>query len=143
MDHIAIMKKSWGLTEKILSGKKKVESRWYKFKHAPWDKIKKNETIYFKDSGEPITIKAKVEKVIQIPNLTKNKVNEILLRYGENDGLTQDQLPKFFEIFKDKRYCMLIFLKNPQKIKLFTINKKGYGIMSAWISVDNIKKIIN
>ena len=62
MDHVAIMKKSWKLTEKILSGEKKIESRWYKSKYPPWGKIKKGDIIYFKDSGEPVSIKAKVEK---------------------------------------------------------------------------------
>jgi len=35
MDHVAIMKKSWKLTEKILSGEEKIESRWYKSKYSP------------------------------------------------------------------------------------------------------------
>ncbi|MDO8559127.1 MAG: hypothetical protein Q7R84_02240 [bacterium] len=39
MEHLAIMKKSWGLTEKILSGQKKIESRWYLSKRSPWDTI--------------------------------------------------------------------------------------------------------
>jgi len=30
MQHIAIMKKSWRLTEKILAGEKTLETRWYK-----------------------------------------------------------------------------------------------------------------
>lgn len=64
MDHVAIMKKSWGLTQKILSGQKKIESRWYKSKHSPWGKIEKGDIVYFKDSGEPISIKTGVEKVM-------------------------------------------------------------------------------
>ena len=70
MEHVAIMRKSWGLTQKILSGKKKIESRWYKVKYAPWDRIKFGEIVYFKDSGEPVTIKTEVEKVIQFSDLT-------------------------------------------------------------------------
>ena len=46
MDHVAIMKKSWGLTEKIISGEKKIESRWYKFRHSPWGKIKKGDNLF-------------------------------------------------------------------------------------------------
>lgn len=57
------MKKSWGLTQKILSGKKKIESRWYKSKCSPWGKIGKGDVVCFKDSGEPISIKTEVEKV--------------------------------------------------------------------------------
>ena len=44
MDHVAIMKKSWGLIPKILDGRKKIESRWGIHKCSPWgkdiDKIK-------------------------------------------------------------------------------------------------------
>ncbi|MCX6774696.1 MAG: hypothetical protein NTY99_01240 [DPANN group archaeon] len=141
MDHLAIMRKSWKLTEKILSGKKKIESRWYKARYAPWDKIKAGETIYFKDSGEPVTIKAEVEKVLQFSGLTSEKVKQILNDYGGEDGIMIEDIPKFFELFKDKKYCMLIFLKNPQEIEPFKINKTGFGLMSAWISINNISQI--
>jgi len=141
MEHVAIMRKSWGLTPKILSGQKKIESRWYNIKYAPWDRIKPGEIVYFKDSGEPVTLRTEVEKVIQFSDLTREKVKEILRQYGKDDGLSIDAIPKFFEMFKDKRYCMLIFLKNPKKIEPFEIDKSGFGAMSAWISVDNINKI--
>ena len=141
MEHLAIMKKSWNLTNKILSGEKKIESRWYKNKYAPWNKIKNNETIYFKDSGNPATIKAQVDKVLQFDNLNPEKVKKILHDYGLIDGIEKDNLKKFYERFKDKNYCMLIFLKNVKKIKPFNINKKGFGLMSAWITLDKISKI--
>ena len=56
MQHLAIMKKSWNLTDKILTGKKKIESRWYKNKYKPWNKIKTEDVVYFKDSGIPVKI---------------------------------------------------------------------------------------
>ena len=40
MEHVAIMKKSWGFIEKILGGQKTIESRWYSLKSKPWDNIK-------------------------------------------------------------------------------------------------------
>lgn len=141
MEHLAIMRKSWGLTQKILNGQKKIESRWYSLKHKPWDKIKEGELIYFKDSGEPVKLKAEVSKVIQFANLTQERVKEILGKYGDDDGLEKDKIPEFFERFKDKKYCILIFLKNPQEVKPFEINKAGFGIMSAWITVNNISMI--
>jgi len=141
MEHIAIMRKSWGLTQKILTGQKKIESRWYKVKYPPWDKIKSGEVVYFKDSGEPVIIKTEVDKVAQFSDLTPEKVKEILYKYGQADGLGIDKIPEFFEMFKNKKYCILIFLKNPQKIVPFEIDKTGFGAMSAWISVDNVNKI--
>jgi len=135
------MRKSWGLTQKILSGQKKIESRWYKVKYSPWDRIKSGEIVYFKDSGKPVTIKTEVEKVIQFSDLTPEKVKEILYQYGQADGLGIDKIPEFFEMFKNKKYCMLIFLKNPLKIEPFEIDKSGFGAMSAWISVDDVNRI--
>jgi ASC-1-like (ASCH) protein len=94
------MKKSWGLTQKILSGQKKIESRWYKSKRAPWGKIGKGDTVYFKDSGEPVSIKTGVEKVIFFSNLTSKKVKQILYEYGKDDGIENNKIKEFFELFK-------------------------------------------
>lgn len=141
MEHLAIMRKSWQLTDKILKGQKVIESRWYAIKAKPWDSIKKGEVVYFKDSGEPVRIKAKVSKVIQFADLTPDLVQKILDEYGKAIGLEKEKIPKFFERFKNKKYCLLIFLTNPKKIKPFEIDKTGFGAMAAWITVDNISKI--
>ena len=143
MEHLAIMKKSWGLTEKILRGEKTIESRWYKNKYSPFDKIKIGDIVYFKDSGEPVKMKAEVSDVKQFSNLSPEKIHNILKEYGDRDGIEKQKISKFFELFKDKKYCILIFLKNPIAIKPFRINKKGYGSMSAWIcfnKIDDIKE---
>ena len=141
MEHIAIMRKSWGLTDKILNGQKKIESRWYKMKYKPWDVIKSGERVYFKDSGEPVRLMAEVEKVIQFSNITPKRVKEILEEYGEADGIEKNKIPEFFGRFKDRKYCILVFLKNPEKIEPFEIDKTGFGAMSAWITVNNIEQI--
>lgn len=141
MDHVAIMKKSWKLTAKILSGEKTIESRWYKFKREPWNRVKAGDAVYFKDSGEPATIRAEVEKVLQFTDLNPEKVEEILNEYGGSDGLCIEDIPKFIELFKDKMYCILVYLKNPAAIEPFDINKKGFGMMAAWICIDDIESI--
>jgi len=135
------MKKSWGLTQKILSGQKKIESRWYKSKCSPWGKIEKGDFVYFKDSGKPVSIEAEVEKIISFSDLTPEKVWGILNEYGNDDGIEKSKMPEFFELFKNKKYCLLIFLKDPKKIESFEINKRGFGMMSAWLTVKNINRI--
>ena len=139
MEHLAIMKKSLGYLEKIISSNKTVESRWYFSKRAPWDKIKKEDLVYFKNSGNAVTVRTKVDKVIQFDNLTPQKINEILIKYGRRIGI--DNSKDFFKEIKTKQYCILIFLKGVKEITPFFIDKTGYGIMSAWISVDDINKI--
>ena len=126
------------MAEKILDGRKKIESRWYSSKHKPWDCVKKGETIYFKNSGEPARIKSEVSKVIQFADLTPKKVREILDEYGGDIGLERSEIPEFFKRFKNKKYCVLVFLKNPKEVKPFDIDKKGFGAMSAWITAERL-----
>lgn len=138
MEHVAILRKSWGLIGKILSGEKKIESRWYMARCAPWGRIKAGETVYFKDSGEPVTIKTTVENVLQFSELTPEKVREIVDRYGGVNAICVNDASETMERNKNKRYCMLIFLKNPQTVEPFNIDKRGFGIMTAWISVKKV-----
>ncbi|HEV2402853.1 MAG TPA: hypothetical protein VGS08_01490 [Candidatus Saccharimonadales bacterium] len=142
MDHIAIMSKDWGLTLKIASGQKTIESRWYKNRSAPWGKISPGDAIYFKDSGEPIVLKATVSKILQFENLTPNIINGLLRQYGERIGLTDSDLPRYYQRFKDKRYCLLMFLEDVQPVRPFYISKAGYGAMAAWLCIPAIERLI-
>ncbi len=139
MDHVAYMKKSWNFIGKILAGEKKIESRWYQAKRSPWKNIAAGDTIYFKNSGEAVELRAAVWKVVFISDLTPSKVKEILLRHGKDIGIKD--LSPFYRKFKDKKYCILLFLKKPELIKPFQIDKRGFGAMAAWISVPYISKI--
>lgn len=137
------MKKSWGLTEKILTGEKNIESRWYKTRHVPWNRIEKGDTVYFKDSGEPVTLKVRVQRVLQFANLTPARVKELLQKYARADGIEQKDIPVFFARFKDKKYCILVFLEpHPERIRPLHVNKSGFGAMASWITVGDINSIM-
>ncbi len=135
MHHLAILSKKPNFLDLILKKKKIIESRWYQTKRTPYNQIKKGDIIFLKNSGEPVTAKVDVSKVLQYDNLNKTKIKHILKLYGK-------QICIKYSKKLEKNYCILIFLKNPSKIKPFKINKKGFGILSAWITVKNIKKII-
>lgn len=141
MDHVAILKKSWGFMEKILVGEKTIESRWYGVRCRPWGRIKKGDTVYFKDAGAPVIAAAEVERVEEIADLSFPKVREILGRCGTAIGMRSADIPSFFTALKDKKYCILMHLKNPRRVPPFAINKTGFGAMSAWISVVSIATI--
>lgn len=141
MDHVAIMTKSLGFIPKILSGEKKIESRWYLSRKPPWNRIKRGDVVYFKNSGEPVTIKAQVAKVIQFDGLNQQKVRKILKDYGGKGGIALNNLSSSFTNFRSKKYCVLVFLKNPKEVKPFNIDKAGFGISSAWVCVENINSI--
>ena len=141
MDHVAIMQKSWGFTEKIATCQKTIESRWYNVRYAPWGRISPGDNIYFKNSGEPVTIQAKISRVINFSDLTPEKVQTILEDYNKVLGLDESDILRFFEMFKHKRYCILIYLKDAHHIQPFEIHKQGFGTMSSWLSIESITKI--
>ncbi len=140
MEHVAILKKQWKLVNKIITGQKTIESRWYLVKALPWDKIHEGEKIYFKESGGPVVAKAEVEQVLQY-FLTPDKVEELFNKYGEKIGIEQNQLTDFINRFRNKKYCILVFIKNPTKIEPFYITKEGFGNASAWISVEKVESL--
>ena len=141
MEHVAIMRKSWGFIPKIAVGEKIIESRWYKVRYAPWGRIQPGEQVYFKNAGEPVTLSAEVAKVLYFSDLTPEKVLEILETYSKDDGIEEERIPEFFERFKQKRYCMLIYLKNVQRVVPFEIHKQGFGAMASWLCVDDMGRI--
>jgi ASC-1-like (ASCH) protein len=141
MDHVAIMKKSLGMIEKILNGEKTIESRWYLSKSVPWNRVKEGDTIYFKNAGEKVTAKADVAEVVQIENLDDTKVGIIFSRFHKELGINEEEIGKYFADWKDKKYVILVTIENPEKVELFDIDKTGNGIMSAWISVEDIGNI--
>lgn len=82
MHHVAILRKSWKLIPKILSGDKTIESRWYQARFAPWDRIKAGDVVYFKDAGELITATAEVEKVEQAAHFSDEWLKRTIDLYG-------------------------------------------------------------
>ncbi|MCK5322189.1 MAG: hypothetical protein KAJ47_02910 [Candidatus Aenigmarchaeota archaeon] len=142
MEHLAILNKSekdW--LKLIVDGRKTIESRWYKCRCAPWDKIKAGESIFFKNSGLPVTVQAKVSKVLQMDNLNLGRVQEIYSKYGRQIGLDEEEIDQAINNKGDKKYCILVFLEKVKEIPPFSINKSGFGLMSAWISTESIAQI--
>jgi ASC-1-like (ASCH) protein len=138
MDHIAILDKKRKLLQKIISGEKTIESRWYQTKRAPWHAIAKDDVVYFKDCGEPVTAKATVQGVLFFDDLNRAKVEKIILKYGKAIGFTN---LTYNEKYDKKRYCILMFLKDVQEIEPFDIDKTGFGNACAWMSMEDIERI--
>lgn len=141
MDHVAIMKKSWGLIPKILDGTKTAESRWYKNKTIPWNRIRSGDNLYFKNSGEPVTIKAQITKAIQYEIANNKEALKILKKHAKKDLGIKDVPPEILKYIKDKKYAIIIFFDQVEEINPFNINKTGFGAMAAWITINSINEV--
>ncbi len=141
VDHVAIMREDWNFIPKIVEGEKTIESRWYLSRKAPWGKVKKGDTVYFKNSGGPVWAKASVRKVLEFEDLDPQKVRKILREYGKFGRLGFSDIRRCGEMYKSKKYCILIFLERAKKVKSFRIDKTGFGMSSAWLCVGKIRKV--
>lgn len=88
-----------------------------------------------------ISLQAKVAAVIQQENLTPQKVKELLTVYYRQLGITKGQLSLYHRMFKDKKYCIFVTLDDVKCITPFSINKKGFSPMSAWLTIPTIDEI--
>ncbi len=139
MHHVAILKKQF--LDKILAGRKSIESRWYKTKRSPWNRIKTGDIVYLKYSSGMVVAKASVSRVLQFENLNEQKISWIAEKYGKMMGIDGESIKEFVDRHKGRRYCILIFLDKVEKITPFRISKKGFGNQAAWMVVNNIEKI--
>jgi ASC-1-like (ASCH) protein len=133
------MNKKWKLIPMIVNGTKTIESRWYVNKIKPWNSIKVGERVFFKNSGESITVSAIVSNVLQFDNLDETQFRNIMEEYGDGIQVIERE---YDEYYQSKNYCILVFLKEVKQLeKPFNISKKGFGSACAWMCVDNIEDI--
>jgi hypothetical protein len=86
-------------------------------------------------------VRAKVSRVLQFEKLNSEKTEQILAEYGKADLGAKDIMPQVREYVEGKNYCVLVFLKDVEKIEPFHISKAGFGAMASWLTVDNINEI--
>lgn len=130
MEHLAIMKK--GYIEKILSGEKKIESRFSKNQIAPFNKICAGDKVYMKVAGKEVTAMYEVEKVLSFENLSIADIKSIYNLYGKDICAELE----YWELKKHSKYATLIYIREPRKIAPFKINKRD---RSAFKSVNSVK----
>jgi len=140
LDHIAILSSS-DILDRILSGQKTIESRWYVTRRDPWNHINPGDTVYFKVTGQPITARATVDQVLQFGELNPTKIKEILAIHGRAIGFNKSECDIWAASKSKVKYCILIYLKDVASLKPFKINKKGFGISCAWLTLPNINNI--
>ncbi len=145
--HIAIMRSSWNLIPKILKGIKTVESRWYKIKACPWGRIFPGDTLYFKDSGKPVTVKARVTRVEEYILENPSDAIELFLTIKNQDlGVAVSSLreiPKhILEYITGERYAIFVHFDQVERLKKpFNVNKKGFGSQAGWLCVEGETKL--
>ena len=102
--HLAIFKGDGG--EKILTGKKTIESRFSKRKDPPFGLISSGDLVYIKPSGKDVIGQFKVKKVIFFDGLGIGEIREIRQRWGEELAVDES----YWKGKENSRYGTLIFI---------------------------------
>ena len=130
MKHIAILRQP--LFDMVLNGTKTIESRWAMHRVAPYNKIKKGDEIWLKETGKDVTAKAIVQNV-KFYELTPEIVEQIRKEYGKQIGTD------YFEDWQStlqKRYCTLIWLDKVKKIHPMKVPRSNGA---GWICMNEKK----
>lgn len=104
MKHLAIFKGEAG--EKILSGKKTIESRFSKRKSVPFGQVAPGDLVYIKPSGKDPIGQFRVKKVIFFNGLEVEDIKEVREKYGKE--LAVDEA--YWKGKKEAKYGTLIFI---------------------------------
>lgn len=127
--------------KRIKSGIKTIESRWYNQKRKPWHAIDVGDCVFFKNTGESVSMVARVTRVLFYADLSHSQVKGLLSKYGDQLGLLKAEQVAFFQKVALRKFCILIFLEQVVEIVPFTITKKGFGSMSAWITTPDLYQL--
>lgn len=104
MKHLAIFKGEGA--EKILTGKKTIESRFSRAKIAPFGVISKGDLVFIKQSGGAIIGQFRVKKVFYLDGMDEKDFTRIREEYGEQ--ISADTT--YWKGKKGARYGTLIFI---------------------------------
>lgn len=127
--HLAIFKGEAG--EKILSGKKTIESRFSKVKKPPFSLISSGDLVYIKPSGEDIIGQFRVKKVFFFDNLNLTDLSDLKNLYDKELSVDKD----YWEKHKNARYGTLIFIGDSARFITSPIKIKKTDLR-GWVVLD-------
>lgn len=128
--HLAIFKGDGA--EKILEGKKTIESRFSKAKVPPFGVISRGDLVYIKTSGKDIIGQFRVKKVIFYDGLEQLDVEEIKRKYGRSIAAGNN----YWAGKGSSRYGTLIFIGDSSRfitspIKIPKKDLRGWVVLPA------------
>ena len=122
--HLVILKKPY--LDAILTGRKTIESRFTRTKHAPIGKVSAGDKLFLKLSSGPVCATATAASVKFFGNLSASQIFELKEQY--NHYILGDE--QYWQSKMDCRFGLLVWLKNVQAIEPVKINKKDWR---AWV----------
>jgi ASC-1-like (ASCH) protein len=122
--HLVILKRTY--LNAILTGRKRIESRFTKTKRPAFGRVLPGDKLFLKVSSGPVCATATVKAVKYFQDLTPRQIAEITEQYNNDIG-GSDQ---YWRSKANCRFGFLVWLGDVQEIKPVRINKKDWR---AWV----------
>jgi len=122
--HLVILKKSY--LDAILTGQKRIESRFTKTKREPFGQVLPGDKLFLKESSGPVCAVAAVAAVKIFENLTPGQITEIKQRYNHYIRGSD----KYWQSKANCRFGFLVQLKDVKPIEPVRIHKNDWR---AWV----------
>ncbi len=122
--HLVILKKPY--LDAILSGRKKIESRFTKTKRFSFGRVSAGDKLFLKVSSGPVCATAAVAAVKNFQNLTPKQIIEIKQTYNHHILGSNE----YWRSKSGCKYGFLVWLKDVRTIEPVRICKKDWR---AWV----------
>ena len=123
--HVAIVEP--GFAQGLLSGRKRIESRFARRRRLPYGRVFRGDQIYFKVSGDGIIGRSRVARVEQFEDLTPAAMSSLRRRYN-TDILAPTA---YWHARRHCRYGVLIWLERFAAHQLNLPVPRQYG--GGWL----------
>ena len=118
--HLAILKKPY--LEAILTGRKRIESRFAKTRCSPFGRVLRGDKLFLKESSGPVRAVATVAAVKNFENLTPGQIDELKQQYNRYIGGSDE----YWRSKADCRFGFLVWLEDIKAIEPVRIHKKDW-----------------
>ena len=126
--HLVVLRPPY--LEKILAGRKRIESRFTRSRRAPFGSISVGDRLFLKVSSGPVCAKATVKKVLEFENLSPGKIKQLKAKYNSLILGGED----YWAEKRGSRYGVLVWLEGVEGIEPVRIAKRDWR---AWVVLDD------
>lgn len=139
MDHVVYLDFKSKELENLLNWKKSIIIRWWTWRKMPYNRVLKDDVLYFINNNAEKKIKAKavVNSVYNSEKMTKEE-SISLVQKNQGKLLLWD---KQFSRWAWKRYIILIEVKKIEEIWDFWIDRSNFWNMDDWLVVEKIENV--
>jgi len=122
--HLVILKKPY--LDAILSGRKRIESRFTRTRCSPFRQVQPGDKLFFKQSSGPVCGVATVTAVKNFENLTPKRIIQLKEQYNHHIKAGDE----YWQSKADCVFGFLLWLQDVRAVQPVRIGKKDWR---AWV----------